>query len=66
MKKYSIKFKIAALILALAFVFQFMSQINEHTFTTGVINFHVDYSCLNRVPAHIDYYCTYYNCYWNN
>lgn len=73
MKKSSLKFKIIAPVLALAFIFQSMGSINSHTYTTGISTYHENliegiipcfghsyhtiYQC--GVPSHIDKYIRY-------
>ena len=42
MKSFSLKYKIVALLLVLAFTFQTMESINSHTYATGLSNFHED------------------------
>lgn len=40
MKTLSLKYKLVALVLVLAFTFQSMESINSHTYTTGIYNIH--------------------------
>lgn len=62
MKTFSLKYKLVALMLVFAFTFQTMESINEHTYSTGINNYHVDYSCTMNVPTHLAIHCNYYNC----
>lgn len=61
MKTYSVKFKIIAFILALAFTFQTIESINNHSYTTGFANFHYqcpkDITCCFGTPIHSVYSC---------
>lgn len=62
MKKFSIRFKIVGLILALAFVFQSLQSINRHTYTVGFENFHYKcpdglYCCFGIPFSHSSYNC---------
>ena len=61
MRKFSIKYKIVALALALAFVFQTMESINSHTYSTGISTFHKNHikgiiSCFGQ-SYHAIYNC---------
>lgn len=40
MQKVSLKYKIVAFLLVLAFTFQTMESINSHTYSIGLSNFH--------------------------
>ncbi len=57
MKKKQLKHKIVAVALVMAFTFQSLPRINEHTYTTGFSNFH--FSCLGIYPImpHTSYEC---------
>ncbi|WP_178985533.1 hypothetical protein [Winogradskyella helgolandensis] len=58
MKKLSIKYKIAAVLLVLAFTFQSMESINSHTYKTGVDSYHYTYSCfVGKISTHLAIHC---------
>jgi len=65
MKKFSITYKIIALVLVLAFTFQSMESINSHAYKTGVYNIHnhFEMSCFsflnNHNLIHMNFNCTY-------
>lgn len=42
MKSFKFHYKIIAVVLTIAFAFQSMAQVNEHTYTTGYSNIHND------------------------
>ena len=65
MKKFSIKFKIVALVLVLAFVFQSMTEINSHTYTTGVDSYHYTCGCFGCWPSHLAISCDSHNSNWH-
>lgn len=62
MKTFSLKYKIIAFLLVLAFTFQSMESINSHSYSTGINSYHVDYSCMMSIPTHLTIHCNYYNC----
>ncbi len=58
MNKFSIKHKIVALMLALAFIFQSMESINSHTYKIGVDSYHYFNSCFGgSFPSHLASKC---------
>ncbi len=57
MNKFSVKYKIIAFLLGLAFVFQSMSTINSHTYTTGVDSYHYTCGCFGCWPTHLAVKC---------
>jgi hypothetical protein len=60
MRKFSIRYKIVALALALTFVFQTMETINSHTYGTGIYNIHSNHSCIViGYSVHMNFNCTY-------
>jgi len=62
MRKFSIKYKIVALALALAFTFQTMESINSHTYSTGLSTFHEDLQIEGIIPCFGYSYHTIYQC----
>ncbi|REE07817.1 hypothetical protein DFQ09_11011 [Winogradskyella pacifica] len=61
MKKLSIKYKITAALLVLAFTFQSMESINSHTYSAGLSNFHAE--CPKRITCCFGHsYHSIYNC----
>ncbi|WP_397362674.1 hypothetical protein [Olleya sp. R77988] len=60
MKQFSLKIKILAFVLAIAFTFQSLYSINSHTYSTGFENFHedCDFSCFpSNNLSHFSYDC---------
>lgn len=53
-RKYSLRFKIIAFILAFAFVFQSLDTINYHTYSVKGVSIH-RHNC--STPIHLTYYC---------
>jgi len=66
MKRFKLYQKAIAIMLTLFMTFVSLNDINEHAFTTGIINIHGGQSCLDFTPIHVDYYCSDYNCNWNS
>jgi len=66
MKQFKLHQKVISIILTIFFIFISLNDVNDHAFTTGIINIHGGQSCLSYTPIHIDYYCSDYNCDWNN
>jgi len=64
MKKFSIQYKIVAIILVFAFTFQSLESINSHTYSTT--NYNTVYICgphfcTDLSPAHLSYFCDDYH-----
>lgn len=59
MTKFSLRFKILALLLALAFICQSMESINSHTYTTGVDSYHYKCGCFGCYPTHLASQCNF-------
>ncbi len=61
MKQFKLYHKIFALVIALFFVFNSMSQINSHSYTTGFSNVHQycpdGITCCFGIPTHMSYGC---------
>lgn len=57
MNKISIKYKITAIILSIAFIFQSLQSINEHTYKSTGVSIHSERGCIQTIPNHISYYC---------
>jgi len=58
MKKFSLKYKIVALLLVLAFTTQSMETINSHTYKVGVDSYHYFHSCFGgSMPTHFAVHC---------
>lgn len=53
-RKFSLKFKLVALLLIFAFVFQSMDTINWHTYNIKGVSIH-SHDC--TTPAHLSYFC---------
>ncbi len=62
MEKFSLKYKIIALLLVLIFTFQTMESINEHSYSIVINSYHLDYSYISPTPAHLAFHCSLYNC----
>ena len=57
MKKFSLKYKIVALLLVLAFTTQSMETINSHTYKVGVDSYHYECGCFGCYPTHLSATC---------
>ena len=57
MKQFKLHHKIIAFLIAFAFVFQSMSQINSHSYTTGVFSYHYHCGCFGCFPSHLAVKC---------
>jgi len=63
MKNFKLHHKIFAIVLATAFAFQSMPEINDHTYTLGIDNFHYSNSCVGiSLPSHLSNKCPKINC----
>lgn len=49
-----------AIVLGFAFVLQSMSEINWHTYTTGVDSYHYQCGCFGCWPTHLSVKCSSY------
>ncbi|TCK69156.1 hypothetical protein DFQ05_0675 [Winogradskyella wandonensis] len=60
MGKFPLRFKVVAIILALAFIFQSLHSINWHTYKISGVEIHAHSSCLVTMDAdktHLSYFC---------
>ncbi len=57
MNKLSLRYKILALTLSLAFIFQSLESINNHTYKSIGVNVHSEWGCLVTTPTHLSYFC---------
>lgn len=61
MKQFKLRYKLFVIIIALVFVFQSLSEINSHTYTTGFSNVHTycpqGITCCFGIPSHMSYEC---------
>jgi hypothetical protein len=53
MRKFSVTYKIMALVLIFAFTFQTLESINSHTYKVGVDSYHYHCGCFGCYPAHL-------------
>ncbi len=57
MKKFSIRYKFLAILLAIAFIFQSLESINSHTYSVKGISVDLGRTCNNPILPHLTYYC---------
>lgn len=53
------------MVLAFAFVFQSMVEINSHTYTNGVDSYHLTNGCISFTEDHLAVKCKFDNCAYN-
>lgn len=63
MEKFSTKYKILAIVLALAFTFQSMNSISWHTYSSkSDVNICMPFvGCMFQTPTHLSYFCNDYH-----
>jgi hypothetical protein len=49
--------KSIAFTLTLLFVFNSLMEVNDHTYTIGVNNYHYTCGCFGCAPSHLSYKC---------
>lgn len=57
MKQFKFRHKIFAIAISLFFVFNSMSQINSHTYTTGIDSYHYSCGCFGCWQTHLAVKC---------
>jgi hypothetical protein len=58
MKRFKLHHKAIAILVTLTFLFQSMSDINSHTYTTGIDSYHYQCGCFSGChPDHLAVKC---------
>ena len=61
-KRLPLRFKLLAFVLAISFTFQTLHSINQHTYKTGVDNYHYLNGFAGCFPIHLSVNCSSSTC----